>query len=224
MLICVMAVFEEEDLLPGALASLVDSGVDRVYVFDGAWTGFGDGISRDRTREIAGEYGAHVSAGCWSSQEAKRTAMFWLCGAGDGDHVFVFDADERLEGRFPDLDSEQHYNVLVKCVGPNDLPGVRGEWPCGDYFPDWKPELRVFAYSRSLECRWPGGYWDAGGRIEPYADPSGAPRLPVLDGVRFTHHGAERSPERIARKLAYYRREHPRRAERQARAWEEAPW
>jgi hypothetical protein len=220
-LIVVLSVWNEEQMLPGALKSLDHAGVDSVVVFDGAWRGFadpGEWLSSDRTVSIATKWGAHVHqpARPWDSQEEKRTAMFHHCGSAPGDHIFVMDADERVEGRFP-ARLPGHANVLVKCVGPNDLPGIRGEWPRGDYYPDWKPELRLFRYSHELRCLWPGGYADSDGRIEAYADYQGTSALPVLDGVRFTHHGAERSAERIQRKIRYYEQEHPRRAARQKR-------
>ena len=226
-LTCVMCVYEEEDLLPGALRSLEASGVDRVAVYDGAWEGFGDGPSGDRTVAIAREWGAdpvfEVDAP-WRSQEEKRTTMFRTCGAVEGDHVFVFDADERLEGTFPALRPGQHYNVAVKCVGPNDMPGIRGEWPRGDYAPYYKPEIRIFAWHPDLHCLWPGGYWIGEQRIEPYKNAQGDPLLPVAANVSFLHLGNRRDPERIARKIAYYREEHPKRQTRVNEAWRRRPW
>jgi glycosyltransferase involved in cell wall biosynthesis len=226
MLIAVMSVFEEEELLPRAIKSLQAGGVDRIEVFDGAWKNFGDGASQDRTLELAQELGCvvHEVTQPWESQEAKRTDMFHLCGAQYGDHVLVFDADEELEGVFPALEVGEHYNMMVKCVGPNDMPSVRGEWPNGDYYADYKPELRVFAYSKHLHCKWPGGYWDFFGRIEPYADYKGSPALPVVQGATFLHHGNDRSPERIEKKLEFYHREHPKRQARQKAEWKENPW
>lgn len=228
-----MSVFEEEKLLPGALDSLTESGISELVVFDGAWRGFGYhaddcdaelGMSRDETINIAEDRGIPVVSFplVWDSQEHKRSAMFHGCGAQPGDHVFVFDADERLEGRFPDLTPGVNYNVMVKCVGPNDMPGIRGVWPRGDYYDDYKPELRVFAYDPQLECKWPGGYWNAAGKIEPYV--GSASRLPVVPGLSFTHHGNEREPERIAKKVDFYQREHPRRVERQNAEWRKNPW
>lgn len=213
-LICVMSVYEEEDLILRALNSLHDSGVDAVHVFDGAWRDFGEGPSRDATVMLAGEWGATVwqVETPWESQEAKRTFMFHNCGATSDDHIFVFDADEELEGRFPTL-PHQHHNVMVKCVGPNDLPGIRGEWPNGDYAPFYKPELRVFAYHQSLECRWPGGYWSDDKRIQAYDGSRSA--LPEVHGVSFLHHGNDRSAARKRHKREFYALEHPRRAERQ---------
>lgn len=227
--ITVMSVYEEEDLLPRALESLLAADAGPIHVFDGAWRGFedgGDGRSKDRTVEIAKDYGCvvHERFRPWESQEAKRTHMFQACGAHVGDHIFVLDADEEVEGSFADeqLDVGQHYNAMVKCVGPNDMPGIRGEWPHGDYFPDWKPEIRVFAWDQVLHCKWPGGYWDQFGRIEPYLGVGSA--LPILSSVRFLHHGNDRTPERIERKIAFYEREHPRRVAIQQDEWNRNPW
>lgn len=224
-----MAVWNEEALLPDALESLNAAGVQmhNVLVFDGAWKGFGQKPggrsphSTDRTEAVvfgAGAYWLPSPPSGWESQEEKRNAMFSYAYQ-DYDVAFVMDADERLEGRFPDRLLDGHANVMVKCVGENDLPGIRGEWPRGDYYADWKPELRLFRLSSELHCKWPGGYWDADGKIEPYADYAGTPALPVLDGVRFTHHGADRSPDRIEQKIAYYHAEHPERAQRQRAQW-----
>lgn len=222
--IAVMAVYNEEALIGQAVESLQRIGVDRVVVFDGAWEGFGDGPSTDRTCDVALDLDCTVIAGPrpWPSQEAKRTAMFRQSGAKRGDYVIVADADEVWEGILPDEAPAGHMNVMVRCVGENDLPGIRGTWPNGDYCPDWKPELRCFFWNPSLECAWPGGYLDGDNFIQPYNDlhvweTKGPSALPVLDGVRFEHHGNSRSPERIAQKIAYYEREHPKR-----RAWQAA--
>ena len=222
--IAVMSVYDEEALIARAIDSLWAIGVDFIHVFDGAWEGFGPGPSQDRTMEIAERLGcvAHWRGKPWPSQEAKRTAMFRQCGAQDGDFVLVADADEVWEGRLPEQGEASHMNVMVRCVGGNDLPGIRGEWPAGDYSTDYKPELRCFYWNDTLECAWPGGYLDHDSFIEPYHDLAdwpitGPSRLPVLEGVRFDHHGAARSPERIAQKTAYYQAEHPKRA-----AWQRA--
>ncbi len=221
MLIAVMSVYEEEMLLGRAIDSLRAGGVERIHVFDGAWSDFDEdnalGLSRDATAQVAIERACvwHEPERKWESQEEKRTVMFHQCGATVDDHVLVFDADEELEGSFTPLARGQHYNLMVKCVGPNDLPGIRGEWPNGDYYPDYKPELRVFAWSEYLVCRWPGGYFDGPERIEAYANYAGAPLLPVVGGVSFLHHGNDRSEERRLQKIAFYEKEHPRRAKRQ---------
>jgi glycosyltransferase involved in cell wall biosynthesis len=232
----VMAVYNEELLLPGALQSLDAAGVSMsdVLVFDGAWDRFDELMvdqseepvmrigrgSTDETAWVVEKFAARwlpVPSVGWESQEAKRTAMFLQAVAEGYTHAFVMDADERVEGRFPAELPDGHANVMVKCVGPNDLPGIRGEWPHGDYYPDYKPELRLFKLSPALHCKWPGGYWDEQGQVQPYADARGTSALPVLDGVSFTHHGGERSPERLAEKIRYYEQEHPQRAERQRR-------
>lgn len=227
MVIAVMSVYEEEELLARAIRSLRAGGVERTVCFDGAWEGFGEHPqSTDRTREVALAEGAALAHadGYWESQQAKRTHMFHHCGARPGDHVLVFDADEELEGVFPTLLRGQHYNLMVKCVGPNDMPGVRGEWPNGDYYPDYKPEVRVFAYDEELRCVFPGRYKDALGHVRAYRAGSADPALPVLEGVSFLHHGNDRSAERKAAKLSYYAREHPRRRELQAAMWRDDPW
>lgn len=229
MIIAVMCVFEEEALLERAVRSLQKGGVDEVHVFDGAWDGFGgddEGWSMDGTMEIAASLGCHTHFPdrMWDSQEQKRTAMFHACGAAEGDHVLVFDADEELEGRFGELRPGQHHNMMVRCVGPNDMPGVRGEWPNGDYAPYYKPELRVFAYDGELACLWPGRYRDARGHISAYTGNAGTSALPIVRGASFLHHGNDRSEERRAAKLAYYEREHPRRRQRQQEMWRAQPW
>jgi hypothetical protein len=242
-LIAVMSVYEEEGLIERAVKSLWDGGVDAIHVFDGAWMHFGAGPSTDRTRAIADDLGCRVHLpptdrraaysaarlagdttvvyGPWENQETKRTAMFKLCGATWGDHVLVFDADEELEGKF-DRDAlleGQHYNLMVRCVGPNDLPGIRGVWPRGDYCADYKPELRLFAWSDALHCKWPGGYWDFHGKIEPYATSKGDSALPVVEGVSFLHHGNDRTDERKQKKIDFYNVEHPRRKAIQSEYW-----
>jgi hypothetical protein len=232
-LIAVMSVFEEEDLMERAVLSLRRGGVRAIHVFDGAWDGFAgrdeeydEGWSMDGTMEVAGRLhcASHFPSGMWESQEAKRTYMFHHCDARGGDHVLVFDADEELEGAFSKLLPGKHHNLMVRCVGPNDMPGVRGEWPNGDYAPYYKPEVRVFAYDPELRCVFPGRYRDSRGHIRPYSDAGGTSALPVAEGVSFLHHGNDRTPERRAAKLAYYEREHPKRRERQAAAWREDPW
>lgn len=229
-LIAVVSVYNEQALIVRAVTSLFAGGVDSVHVFDGAWGGFGGadgtGASDDDTMPLAGALGCvlHHPEEMWPSQEAKRTRMFHEVEASDDDHVLVFDADEELEGAFPPLVAGQHYNLMVRCVGPNDMPGVRGEWPNGDYYAGYKPEVRVFAYDDKLHCKWPGGYWDWAGRIEPYANAKGDPLLPVVDGVSFLHHGNDRSALRKEQKLAFYESEHPRRRQRQKEVYAVEPW
>lgn len=218
----VMSVFEEEELLPRALASLSKVGIapGQVVVFDGAWAGGKDGEhvfansegpSKDSTMQIAKEWGAccveveHP----WQSQEDKRTAMFRAAHSW-ATHIFVMDADEELEGSFPHDFPDDHCNIMVRCVGPNDLPGIRGVWPHGDYCADYKPELRLFKRFPDLECVYPGGYIAARKWIEAYDGIESA--LPILDGVTMLHHGNDRSDDRKAQKIAYYKEEHPERA------------
>lgn len=218
MVICVMCVYNEEKLLPRALKSLEGSGVGRIVVFDGAWQGFGDGPSTDRTVEIAREAGCEVWEvdEPWESQEYKRTFMFHNCGAQQGDYIFVFDADEELEGKFTALVMQEHHNIQVKCVGENDLPGIRGIWPAGDYAPYYKPELRIFSHRPNLHCLWPGGYWVGNLKIKAYTGICDS-RLPIAPTVSLLHHGNDREPERKQQKIDYYEVEHPKRVERQSK-------
>lgn len=221
--IVVMAVYEEERMLPGALESLRGKNLGGVHVFDGAWRDFGDGHyqSQDATRGIVEAYGGvwHPAEGFWSSQEEKRTAMFHEVGASQWDYIFVFDADERLEGDFTHHLDQAAYSVMNRCVGGNDMPGIRTEWPNGDYSEQYIPAIRVFRYHASLKCLWPGAYERNGRLIEVYrpdkrAYGGYASRIPVVRGVAFTHHGADRDDEKMRQKLAYYTVEHPRRERR----------
>src|SRR5215471_15253756 len=213
-IVAVMSVYEEHALLTRAVRSLQDGGISDIHVFDGAWGDFsGDrecGASRDGTVSLAEELGCriHTRYRPWESQEAKRTAMFHACGAHNGDHVLVFDADEEFEGTLApeDLEPFAHHCLMVRCVVPNDMPGIRSEWPEGDYYAGYKPELRIFAWMPELRCAWPGGYWDRFGRIEPYVGEGvdTASALPMPFGASFLHHGNDRTPERQARKVDYY--------------------
>jgi len=167
-LICIMSVFEEEALIADAIRSCANTGINQVFVFDGAWSNFAGYIhSQDDTVPIAESESAIVVRPLftWKSQAHKRTYMFHNCGASIGDHIVVLDADERFdEGvHFPSLGAE-HYAVYARTVGP--MEEGRLAYPKGDYSPDYNPFLRVFAYSPELVCAFSGGYWDGTERIK----------------------------------------------------------
>lgn len=213
------SVFEEEDMLPHAMASLQDKNIASIHVFDGAWNDFsGHYQSEDDTEWIAKEYGGvwHPCHTMWESQEEKRTALFHRCDAKDGDYIFVMDADERLEGDFPDGLTTWAYSVLNKCVGGNDLPDIRTQWPAGDYSEEYIPAIRLFRYDPSWRCLWPGGYERVGRLVPVYRRDDNfyggwGSILPVVEGLSFTHHGNDRSDAKLDQKRAYYAKEHPRR-------------
>jgi hypothetical protein len=221
-LLCVVAAYNEEGLLHDAIRSSLTAGADEVHVFDGAWRAGGHGPafaaakqpgSTDATAAVAADAGAifhPAPASLWADQGAKRTAMFHQCGAGAGDHVFVLDADERVTGTFPPTIPPGPINVLLRSIGPNDLPGVRANFPRGDYRPTPRPALRVFAWTTDLECVCPGHYIAAGIRIEPY-DGRGDSLLPLVDQVCIEHHPNLRDEDRLAAKRAYYAADHPQR-------------
>ena len=53
-LICIMSVFEEEALIADAIRSCANTGINQVFVFDGAWSNFAGYIhSQDDTVPIA---------------------------------------------------------------------------------------------------------------------------------------------------------------------------
>jgi len=196
-------------------------------VFDGAWRAGNNGPafaaakqpgSTDATATVASEAGAifHPTSALWDDQGAKRTAMFHGCGAVDGDHLFVLDADERVAGTFSSIPPGP-VNVLLQSIGPNDLPGVRANFPKGDYRPTPRPALRVFPWTPDLECICPGHYIAAGIRIEPY-DGRGESLLPLVDQVCIEHHPNLRDEDRLAAKRAYYKADHPVRRGRVNRA------
>lgn len=223
MLHVLVSAYNEADLIGPCIDALAEAGIERqqVHVFDGAWTTSdglapfdgADGPSTDDTMRVALDAGAQVydHDGLWASQPAKRTAMFHLVGARRGDQLLVIDADERLRGqlRHP-LPQQSHAMVAKFDVGLNDLPGIRGVWPHGDWSPDAAyPQLRLFQWRRQLRCVRPGWYETSPGRRIPTYDGAGRPALPVLKGVWFEHEPGARPPERIAAKAAYYRLEHP---------------
>jgi glycosyltransferase involved in cell wall biosynthesis len=227
-LIAIVPVWNEAEMLPDCIRSTQAAGIEKIHVFDGAWLG-GDGSFRfgktahstDGTLRIAEQLGAEVHSvrEYWPSQEAKRTYMFGHAGATEKDHLFVLDADDRVLGQLDEkLKPGQHYNCMERCIGPNDMPGIRGVWPNGDYSATYIPCLHVFAYHPTLECLYPGCYLYRGEKIEQYGGdgPEGS-ALPILQSIKKDHHGNERSPERLAQKRDYYRAEHPYR-----KLWQEA--
>lgn len=227
--IAVIAVFEEEQMLPAALESFQrGSGVDEIHVFDGAWKNFADDrfSSGDKTQEVVRSYSDaptpaiwHPARRMWGGQELKRTAMFHSVGATETDYILIFDADERFEGSMPALEYRA-YCLMNRCVGGNDLPGIRGNWPAGDYSEEYIPAIRLFAWNPTLRCLWPGGYEVDGELIKVYVESKSAHGgwtsiIPIIEGASFTHHGAERNEIKMEQKLAYYTREHPERKKRQ---------
>lgn len=220
-LLCVVAAYNEERLLADCVRSALSTGVDEVHVFDGAWragqhgpafAGARKAASTDATADVAREAGAvfHPRRGFWPDQGAKRTAAFHQVGAGRGDHLFIVDADERVTGRFPPGLADGPSNVILRSVGPNDLPGVRANFPKGDYSAKPRPCLRVFAWRPDLACICPGHYVSDGVRVEPY-DGRGRTRLPLIDTVLVEHHPNLRDTERLGWKRDYYAVDHPAR-------------
>lgn len=227
-LLCVVAAYNEERLLGDCVRSALDAGVDEVHVFDGAWRAgnlgpaFANAMfagSTDATEAVAREAGAvfhPAGETVWLDQGTKRTAAFHGCGAGPGDLLFVLDADERAVGRFPDRLPDVSHNVLLRSVGPNDLPGVRAEFPKGDYSEAPRPALRLFAWRPDLACIQPGHYVVDGRRINPYDGRES--RLPLVTEVCVEHHANLRDRERLDAKRAYYAVDHPVRGRRLVRA------
>lgn len=210
MLICVIATYNEQEMIGRAIGSALEAGCDSVHVFDGGWDDYAEGASTDHTVRVAELAGATVHGPLATTQAEKRTLMFHLCDATDGDMVLSLDADETLDGRFPEGLPLEHHHVWLQNMAPNDMPGVRLDWPWGDAGTVPFPLLRLFAYSPGLAC-YTGGVWTENGKlIQPYDDAAN-PLLPIVPGMRILHHAHERSPERIERKRAFYRAEHARR-------------
>lgn len=201
-----MAVWNEQRLLEKALRSFTKVfPAQDVLVFDGAWKGYGDGASTDDTKAIAEAAGVtwvRTRRGGWEAQEQKRTAMFVKACMWGYSHALVLDGDERLSGKLPTDLPEGHASVRLRSVGPNDLPGVRGVYPHGDYGLEWHPQLRWFRLSPELHCKWPGGYWDADGQVVAES---------LMPQPRISHHASAREADRIAAKRRYYAEEHPKR-------------
>jgi hypothetical protein len=221
-LLVVVSAYNEEGLLFDCVRSALDAGVDEVHVFDGAWragragpafAGAREGASTDRTREVAEDAGAvfHPRMTLWEHQGDKRTYAFHGCGAQEGDHVLILDADERIRGQFPEELPELPFNVMLVSIGENDLPGIRKEFPYGDYSATPRPCFRGLPYEPKMECVAPAWYKWRGQVVQPYVGT--ASRLPVVD-VLIEHYANLRDAERLEQKRAYYLEDHPTRSER----------
>lgn len=210
--------FQEEDKIAGAVESLFAAGCDRVVVLDGAWllpdgSPFGGALlSTDRTAAEAEAAGATVivTDEPMFGDGGKRHMLIRSLDADPGDRVFILDADERIEGTI-DRDGlpVSHAVVILRNLRENDLPGIRGTFPSGDYGPK-VPLIRWLLWSPGLRCDGPGRYADEQGPIQPYVDgitaamePEEACALPILQGVEILHI-VQPSPDRIAEKVRYY--------------------
>lgn len=169
----VIAAFQEEGRIGGAVTSLLDAGCDRVHVLDGAWADtrtrpFGGGslFSTDRTLDEARDAGATVDAIAGLTDAGKQTALLHHCGAQHGDVVVRIDADERLRGELPTINA--HSLVWLLNHGANDIPDVRSRWPRGDDADHPIPLLRALVYRPDLTCERPGRWRTADGWLEPY--------------------------------------------------------
>lgn len=200
--------YNEASFITEAVRSLFDAGCGRVVVVDGHWTpAFGPPHSTDGTGELVREAGAVWSQPpiTWSTDGGKRDAALRIVGPAD--HVLLLDADERLVGRLPEL-PEGHACIMLRNLRENDLPGIRGTWPRGDYGPR-VPLLRLLRWSPRLRCEAPGRYLDHGRPIRPYVarvdrvPPEKATALPLLAGIEIEHYG-DPGGARIEAKRAYY--------------------
>lgn len=240
-----MQAFNEEANIAEAVESLFTGGCERVVVVDGAWlspdgTWFGGGgqWSTDDTVTEARQAGAEVLAtpdGWAGGDGAKRELLLRMCGASEGDFILLVDADERLVGHARLEESPSgHACVIHRDLFSNDLEGLGGVWPRGDYGPE-KPLLRWLRYSRDLQCQAPGVYFDHAGRIHAYIvgamaarvdnrrepllthayrvlrelehhmKPAEASLLPIVPGIEI-HHVAEPASERVAAKRRHYKK------------------
>lgn len=233
--------YQEADKIAGAIESLFAAGCDRVVVLDGAWTlpdgstfGGGEFLSTDWMLDVARAAGADTAAATepFGGDGEKRDLLIRSLNAEDGDRVFILDADERIHGELGGL-PEGHAVVLLRNLRENDLPGIRGTWPHGDYGPV-VPLIRWLRWTPSLRCDAPGRYRDGNYPIEPYLigqlrqleriagsdgaigqavdvigaigehlTPEQACALPILPGVEI-HHGITATEERVAAKRRYY--------------------
>lgn len=227
-IIAIVAVFNEEEVLADCLISMQGIGIKEIHVFDGAWKHFAEGFaSTDATEAICRGFREaetpviwHAAERMWESQEEKRTFMFHHAGSTAWDYLLIVDADERFHGSFTEHLDQPAYCLYNKCDGPNDLPDIRTTWPNGDYSTEWIPAIRLFRWHQTLRCLWPGGYERCGVRIDVYKPDRNAhggysSRIPMITEARFTHHGHERSEEKLNIKRAYYAKIHPERAKRQ---------
>lgn len=212
--------FQEADKIADAVESLFACGCDRVVVLDGAWqlpdgTPFGDShelLSTDETATEAERAGAIVvyPTGPMYGDGGKRHALIRSLNANHHDHVLILDADERVVGS---LDRGNlptgHAVVILRNLRENDLPGIRGTFPSGDYGPV-VPLIRWLLWTPGLRCDGPGRYANESGPIRPYVDeiedwmtPMEMCALPILPGVEILHN-QQPSPERVAAKIRYY--------------------
>jgi hypothetical protein len=204
--------FEEEALIGEAVRSALEAGADHVHVWDGAFHGYADhSTSHDDMLVVARRAGAIVHEhGWWHDRAEKRTAIFQQSGCKPGDHVLLLDADERMVGVIPRRLKVRHALVSFVNVGPNDMPGVRKEWPRGDYSTTPYPALRILSWSPELRCVMGGSYADLGGRI--FGMVKGEPVLPVIAGLLIEHHAHLRTEAEVeARRSFYTQHEQPQR-------------
>lgn len=188
-LIGVLIAYQEETLLPGCLASIVDV-VDRIIVVDGAYQQFPhpEGVpqSTDATREIARCYGAEwidCPDGGWPDQMTKRSA--YLVGE-DGDWYLHLDADERLKGELP----------LLEALTPGQTYGLRVMWASG-YFVPWA--ARLFQHRGRMEYR--GAHCALFSNDELITNWRSCEHL---EGAWLLHLTDMREPERQRAKQKYY--------------------
>lgn len=132
MLIACVIAYNEEQMLPGCLATVARQ-ADRIIVVDGRYEMFPDfshenedGRSSDATVAIARAFGAEVimpPGRPWRTQMEKRSA--YLLG-DEGDWYFRIDADERLQGSIPlaDLDGAHSYALQICWHKDTILPWV----------------------------------------------------------------------------------------------------
>ena len=231
--------FDEEANIYDAVTSLFTVGCDRVVVLDGAYryangrSFMGGGCSSsDETQAEAESAGAIVVTPKRLPRFGeKRDMLLRLADADEGDHVLFLDADERAVGRIP-AGVDGHACVLLRNLKPNDLPGLRSEWPRGDAGPV-VPLLRFLRWSPTLRFLGPGRFAEEGELVRPYlvqafglvADATDDPVvrraylavrelegalpadlacvLPLLDGLEI-HHLKEHSAERVEAKREVY--------------------
>lgn len=172
--------FNEEATIGDAVTSLFEVGCEKVVVADGAWTNpdgsyFGGGTSfysTDATVHAAIEADAVVlrlEPAAYTDGGKRDAAIAKLplfAGASRGDYLFLLDADEIATGRLDDP-PRTHACVIHRDLQPNDLPGLGGVWPRGDYGAE-KPLLRWLEWSPKLSCSRPGRYRDEAGPVMPY--------------------------------------------------------
>ncbi|MDA8345558.1 MAG: glycosyltransferase [Thermaerobacter sp.] len=126
LLSLVMIVRDEEEQLPGCLASAQEA-VDEIIIVD---TG-----SSDRSVAIAEGFGAHVLCAQWNNDFAAARNVG--LSAAKGRWVLVMDADERFEG-----DPQRLRRLLAKTTAVGMEVPIRNE--IGDGRIDLHSTLRVF--------------------------------------------------------------------------------